>query len=261
MPISCSTSVFTGSEGSVWFKPAGTTFCLKDWSDFPAGTLITVPTENDFKINDPVTFVTQLGGSLVTALTANTTYYVRTRTATNISVAATLGGTAITLVKNGGTGSADSPGHIKLSYAKAGAVCQVKTYSIDLTREEIDTTTLPCGLGAASGKYASFRTVQAGFAAGTGSMEVQFTDDQVSLANRLLANSLLRNQEGAEVKLYVNTLDNGSGLVDDANSSFIAAPISIQGMSLNVAPNQPTTATCNFAIRGVPTRMFTTDLT
>ncbi len=56
MPISCNSSALTGQEGSIYFQPAGTMFCLLDYTDFPAGTSITVPTTNDYVVGDPVTF-------------------------------------------------------------------------------------------------------------------------------------------------------------------------------------------------------------
>ena len=45
MPVACNTSALTGQEGSIFFKPAGTQFCLLDYTDYPAGTEITVPTD------------------------------------------------------------------------------------------------------------------------------------------------------------------------------------------------------------------------
>jgi hypothetical protein len=252
--------VLTGADGSIWFQPAATQFCLKDHSDFPAGAVITVPHGHDFHIDDPVVFTAEGTGKLDTALTAGTTYYVVAKTATTISVAAAKGGTAITLNGDGGTGTADTAGaanHIKIDYAEFAAVCQVKSFSLDLSREEIDTTTLPCGVGANSA-MASFRTMQAGYASGSGSMEVQFTTDQASLANRLLSNSMRKNQTGAEVRLYINTVEGATpGQPDLTNSLYIEAPISILGFSISVSPEEVTTASLNFSLSGQPTKLFT----
>ena len=41
-------------------------------------------------------------------------------------------------------------------------------------------------------------------------MEIFFTDDDLSLSNRLLDNIMLRNQEGAEVRLFINTVADSS---------------------------------------------------
>jgi hypothetical protein len=248
----------TGAEGSIWFQPAGTAFCLLDHTDFPAGDSITVPADNDFRVGDPVVFAEEGTGNLDSALTAGTTVYVVARTATTIKVSTTAGGAAITLTGDGGSGTADTAGaanHISIDYAEFAAVCQVKSFSLDLSREEIDTTTLPCGVGSNSAQ-ASFRTMQAGYASGSGSMSVQFTSEQTSLANRLLSNSMRKNQGGAEVRLYVNTVDDGTGKPDDTKSLYIQAPISIMGFSISVSPEEVTTAELNFSLSGQPTHLF-----
>ena len=257
-PLSCSTTVLTGVDGSISFQPAGTEYCLLDNSDFPAGADITVPSDNDYRVGDPVTFTEEGTGSIDTALTAGTAYYVVKRTATSIQVSATDGGTAITLNGDGGTGAADTPGvanHIKIDYAEFAAVCQVKEFSIDLSREEIDTTSLSCGVGS-SGSSAPFRTMQAGYASGSGTMSVQFTEDQTTLANRLLSNSMRKNQNGAEVRLFVNTVDDGTGKPDLTKSLYIQAPISIMGFSLSVTPEDVTVAELNFSLSGQPSHLF-----
>ena len=455
MPLSCSSSVLTGVDGSIYFEPAGTQYCLLDNSDFPIGTSIGVPADNDYRVGDPVVFKAEGGGKLDTALTAGTTYYVVKRTATSIDVSAAKGGAAITLKGDGGLGaatggvvttitrvsalptstgsapagiatgitpaslpttsgnfgagpyvgvatkggtgtgltatvtvvasnvtavaiasggsgytSADSitidgallggttttdditftvntvsaikpgvygPGpftgiatkggtgggltvdaivangeitgltlnaggtgyktgesltidgallgaitgtndlvvttgatsaivaggntagaanHISIDYADFAAVCMVKEFSIDLSREEIDTTTLPCGTGGGGSFQAPFRTMQAGYASGSGSMTVQFTEDQNTLANRLLSNSMRKNQAGAEVRLFVNAVNDGTGKPDLTKSLYIQAPISIMGFSLSVTPDDVITAELNFSLSGQPSHLL-----
>jgi len=130
----------------------------------------------------------------------------------------------------------------------------VKSFTLDLTREEIDTTVLPCAVNT-TGSLASFRTMQAGFASGTGSMEIQFTDDQTNLANRLLGNSMRRNQDGAEVRLFINTV--GSTATPDLNDSlYIQAPISIMGFSLNVSPEDVISGSLSFSLSGQPSHLL-----
>lgn len=258
MPVACSTSTLTGQEGSIYFQPAGTEFCLLDYTDFAAGTSITVPSSNDFRVGDAVKFTEEGTANLDSALTAGTTYYVVTRSATAISVSATSGGSAITLNGDGGTGSADTAGaanHIKVDMADFQVVCQVREFSVEITREELDVTTLPCSTASVGSKWASFRTTQAGFASGTGSMTVYFTDDQTALANRLLSNVLLKNQQGAAVKLYVNTVSDGVGGVDDANSLYIESEVSLNSMSVSVNPDDATSAELAFSIVN-PTNIF-----
>ena len=61
-------------------------------------------------------------------------------------------------------------------------VCGVRSFSIDLSRDELDVTTLPCSVSEACGKeLASFRKTQAGFATATGTLEVYFTCDNESV--------------------------------------------------------------------------------
>ena len=258
MPVACSTSSLTGQEGSIFFQPAGTEFCLLDYTDFPAGTSITVPRSNDFRVGDAVKFTEEGTANLDSALTAGTTYYVVTRSDTAISVSASAGGSAITLTGDGGTGSADTSGaanHIKVDMAEFQVVCQVREFSVEITREELDVTTLPCSTAALGSKFAPFRTTQAGYASGTGTMTVYFTDSQTSLANRLLGNVLLKSQEGAAVKLYVNTVSDGAGGVNDASSLYIESEITINSMSLSVNPDDPTSAELAFSIIN-PTNVF-----
>ena len=132
----------------------------------------------------------------------------------------------------------------------------VKSFEISLEREEIDTTTLPCGVGGGGSFQAPFRTMQAGYASGSGSMSVQFTEDQNSLASRLLSNSMRKNQAGAEVRLFVNAIDDGTGKPDLTKSLYIQAPISIMGFSLSVTPEDVTTAELNLSLSGQPSHLF-----
>ena len=265
MPVACNTSALTGQDGAVFFKPAGTQFCLLDYTDFPAGTSITVPSDNDYQLGDPVAFYEEGTANLDGSLTASTAglvtaYYVVARTDTSIDVSASPGGTAVTLAGDGGTGSADTPGaanHIKIEYAEFGAICQVREFSVEISREELDVTTLPCGAQAGS-KYAQFRKTQPSYASGTGSMTVYFTDDQTSLANRLISNVLLKSQEGAQVKLYVNAVYSG-GVVDDTASLYIESDVKINSMSMSANPDDPTTAELGFTIQN-PTHILSTPI-
>ena len=263
---SCSTASLTGQDGAIYFQPAGTQHCLSDWSSFPAGTAITVPASHDYKVGDPVVFSEEGIAVIDSALSAGATYVIVALTTTTITVATEgdLAYAPITLKGDGGTGTADTVGaknHIKIDFAEFGSVCQVKQFSLELQREELDVTVLPCGLNSGGGKYAQFRRTQAGYASGTGSMTVLFSEDQTSLANRLLANVLLKSQQGAEVKLYVNHVANSTGTApDDSKSVFVQAPISITSMSLSVTPDDATTAELSYSINGQPTQLLGVEL-
>lgn len=355
MPVSCNSSALTGNDGLITFKPAGVKFCLEDAKDFPAGKLVTVPGNHDFQVGDPVAFTVEGAGSLDTALTANTKYYVVDKYKTAISVSATKGGTAITLNGDGGksgsgvgslaaatagagytpgtytnvrlvqgtattaratvvvpaggalnagaititdagtgyttaagsislTGGANAAGdaidksapttafsgtatlttarenttgHVNVSYNGFDLVCMVQEWSMDFSRESIDITTLPCKVGGDADKYASFRTTIPGYASGTGSMSVLFSGDQTSLSGRLIANSLLKSQAGATVKLYVSAIEGSTaGVMDDTLSSYIEAPVSLEGFSISVNTSDAIVATINFSLSGPPSHLF-----
>ena len=147
----------------------------------------------------------------------------------------------------------DSPqGSYTIRLCDFETVCGVRSFSIDLSRDELDVTTLPCTVTeACSAALASFRKTQAGFATATGTLEVYFTCDQASLQNQLLTGSLQRTQSNATVRLYVCTKVDAMGEIDEDSSLFIEADIQLLGMSFSVDPDNPTTATINFGIVNV----------
>ena len=260
MPVACSTSALTGQDGSLYYTPSATKFCLLDYTDFPAGTSITVPAQHDFRVGDPVVFTEEDGGNLCDELAEDTQYYVVAKTTTTIDVSASKGGTAITLTQSGGTGTADSAGHIGIKYDPFGAVCQIQSWDLSIDRESLDVTTLPCGVGGStgSGKYAAFRKTQPGYASGSGTITVIFTDNDDALGQRMLDNVMLSSQEGARVRLFVNTVA-GSSDVDLKNSMYIEADVSLESMSISVNPDDPITAEIGYSISNVA-HLFKTDL-
>ena len=264
MPVGIGdTTVLTGSDGAVLFTPAGTEAELLDFSDFPAGTSISVPASSDFRIGDQVVFTEQGAANLDSALTAGTVYFVvaidYASDPATIDVAATLGGAAITLNGDGGAGAADTPGtFIGIALDSEFAVCQVASVEISFERGEVDTTSLPCNLDAVGvNKVAGFRTYQAGFADGNGTMVVRFTRDQDTIANRLIQNTLFTNQSGAKITVALEAFGDGSGGLDSAKSQVITAPISLLGFSTGLTPEDtPTEASIQFRFSGPPTELL-----
>ena len=353
----CGDSVLTGQDGSIEFKPPGTSFCLDDFSDFGTDgdtSHITVPCTHDYREGDIVCFYESPTANLDSALQASTDpnrpslltvedgtilsfgsavagsgytdgsyanvpltggsgsgaaanivvsaggvaigsslvdggagykdtdqlsaadsslgsgggsgftievdsvfsagagvrgYYVVGVGANWIQVSGTIGGTAITMNGDGGTGSANQ-GIIEIELCDFYAVCGVRDFSLDISREELDVTTLPCYDSAddACSKLANFRQTQSGFASATGTMTVYFTGDQENISNRLLGSSILKDQTGARTKLYVSTRSNDTG-VDDASSLFVDAFINITGMSFSVNPDDATSAELSFSVK------------
>ena len=145
-----------------------------------------------------------------------------------------------------------SEGHYIFRLCDFQTVCGVRSFSLDLSRDELDVTTLPCSVSEACGKeLASFRKTQAGFATATGTLEVYFTCDNESIQNKILQGSLQRTQGGASVRLYVCTKTDAQGEIDVDNSLYIEADIQLLGMSFSVDPDNPTTATINFGVTSV----------
>ena len=188
-------------------------------------------------------------GDVLSIPTGVTCYYVVATGDDWIEVSGTAGGTAITMNQDGGTGSADQ-GIVEIELCDFTAMCGVRDFSLDISREELDTTTLPChdGIGEECSKLAQFRTTQSGYATATGTMTVYFTCDQENMANRLLSSSILKNQTGARTKLYVCTQLDANGEVSDTDSLFIDAFINITGMSFSVNPDDVTTAELSFSV-------------
>ena len=143
-------------------------------------------------------------------------------------------------------------GHYIFRLCDFQTVCGVRSFSLDLSRDELDVTTLPCSVSEACGKeLASFRKTQAGFATATGTLEVYFTCDNESIQNKILQGSLQRTQGGASVRLYVCTKTDAQGEIDVDSSLYIEADIQLLGMSFSVNPDDPTTATINFGVTSV----------
>ena len=77
----CDSTVLTGQDGMIQFKPPGTSVCVRDFSAFGTdgdATHITMPCTHDFRVNDIVIFREEQGGNLDSALQGST----RTRAAT-----------------------------------------------------------------------------------------------------------------------------------------------------------------------------------
>lgn len=228
--------------------------CLLDFSDFPTADpgLITLPDGHGFLVGDAVQFTIEGGATLVTGLTEGTDYYITNITSNKAQVSASVGGTAVGFTN---TLSEDTVGgHINMKLSDFTSVCNVTSFDLSLDREQIETTSLSCGCSTTGGGggLAPFKTYQPGFIDGTGSLTVQFTSEQGTMSSRLLKSSLMTDQNGAQIRLYINTVCT-AGEIDNNASAYIEAPISILGFSFTVSPEDVTTATVNYALSGQPT--------
>jgi hypothetical protein len=254
MPVACGNTVLTGDSGSVSFTPAGTSVCLLDYTDFPTADpgVITLPSGHGFVVGDVVTFSVEGGATLVGGLTADTDYTITAITAAGATVELTSAtGTDIAFTNSL---SEDTPGgHINMSLSEFTSVCHVSSFSFSLDRDQVETTSLSCGCSADGSGLASFKTYQAGYIDGTGSVEVQFTADQSSMASRVIGSSLKKDQLGAKIRLYINTICDDNGEIDNSASAYIEAPVTLLGFSFSVTPSEVTTATIQFSLSGQPT--------
>ena len=161
---------------------------------------------------------------------------------------------AITLI--GDASGSDQTNHFEVSLSEFSSVCSIKEWSLDLSRESIDITTLPCKpCEGAGSKYATYRTTAPGYASAEGSMTVLFSRDSGSMANRLLANSMLKDQAGSMVRLFIEAVCDGSD-VDLTESNYIEAPVTLNGFSVTVNTEDAVEAEINFGFSGQPTAMF-----
>jgi len=234
--------------------PAGTSLCLLDSSDFPTADpgLITLPDGHGFLVGDAVQFTIEGGATLVTGLTEGTDYYITNITSNKAQVSASVGGTAVDFTNSLTEDTVG--GHINMKLSDFTSVCNVTSFDLSLDREQIETTSLSCGCSTTGGGggLAPFKTYQPGFIDGTGSLTVQFTSEQGTMSSRLLKSSLMTDQNGAQIRLYINTVCT-AGEIDNNASAYIEAPISILGFSFTVSPEDVTTATVNYALSGQPT--------
>jgi len=247
-------TVLSGTSGALYYSPAGTTATFGESDVNDTTDVITIDTYLNLKVGDPVKFSivnTETGaagtGTLPAGLSAGTTYYVIGYTAATgaLTVSATLGGSSVAITDNG---TAVSPNAFKVAYAAPAAVGSVREWSFEITRSEIDVTTI----GQTLGQYAPFRSYITGFADGSGSATVYTTDDDTNLSNRMVEDVLQRQQVGATMKLYIDRVVSG-GTVDDTLSRSITVPVILTSASLTVNPDDGQSVEIAFRPSDTPT--------
>ena len=247
-------TVLSGTSGALYYKPAGTTATFAEAGVNATTDVITVAPYLGFKVGDPVVFSvvnvnTGLAGSgtLPAGLSGATTYYVIGYTAATgaLTVSATAGGSLVAITDDG---IAVSPNAFQVEYAAAEAVGQVREWSFSVTREEIDVTTI----GAAAGQFVPFRTYISGFADGEGSAMVYTTDEDTSIASRMVQDVLQRQQTGAAMKLYIDRVLS-AGVVSDNLSRFIDVEVILLSASFTLNPDDGQMVEINFRPSAAPT--------
>jgi hypothetical protein len=247
-------TVLSGTSGALYYKPAGTTGTFPEAGVDAATDVITIQPYLNLKAGDPVVFSiinSQTGaagsGTLPAGISAATTYFVLTYTATTgaLTVSATLGGVILPITDDG---VAVSPNEFQVAYAAYAAVGQVQSWSFEISRAEIDVTTI----GQTAGQYAPFRAYIPGFADGTGTATVYVTNEDVALSNRMVEDVLQRQQVGCGFKLYTDKQGT------EALSRSIAMDAVLLSASLNINPDDAQQVEITFRPSGAPTFDFST---
>ena len=250
-------TVLSGTSGALYYKPAGTQATFGESAVDVADDEITVATFLNFKVGDPVVFSVvnvETGasgtGTLPAGITAGTTYYVIGYTASTgvLQVSATAGGSTIAITDDG---TAVSPNAFQVEYADYAAVGDVREWSFEITREEIDVTTI----GQTLGQYAPFRRYITGFADGSGSAMVYLSDDDSTLGNRMVQDVIQRQQSGASFKLYIDRVLSG-GSISAALSRSIEFDAVLTSASLTVNPDDAQMVEIAFRPSAAPTFDF-----
>ena len=248
------TTVLSGTSGALYYKPAGTTGNFGETNVNTGTDTITVAPYLNFKIGDPVKFSlvnSQTGGAgsgtLPAGISGATTYYVIAYTASSgaLQVSATAGGAALDITDDG---TAVAPNEFQVAYADYAVVGQVRDWSFEISRAEIDVTTI----GQTPGQYVPFRSYIAGFADGSGTATVYMTDEDAALSNRMIEDVLQRRQNGAAFKLYTDRVFSG-GTLSETLSRSIAFDAVLTSASLNINPDDAQSVTVNFRPAATPT--------
>lgn len=247
-------TVLSGTSGALYYKPAGTTGTFGETNVSIADDEITVQTYLNLKVGDPVKFRvvnSQTGaagsGTLPAPISSATTYYVLSYVAATgvLTVSTSAGGTILAITDDG---TIAAPNEFEVYYADYAAVGQVQNWSFEISRAEIDVTTI----GQAVGQYAPFKAYIPGFADGNGSASVFVTNEDSALSNRMVEDVLQRQQVGCAFKLYT---DKGS---TEALSRSIAMDAVLLSATLNINPDDAQMVEITFRPTGAPTFDFST---
>jgi hypothetical protein len=247
-------TVLSGTSGALYYKPAGTIGDFGETNVSVANDEITVEQYLNFKAGDPVKFRvvnTQTGaagsGTLPAPISSATTYFVLSYVAATgvLTVSTSAGGTILAITDDG---TVAAPNEFEVYYADYAAVGQVQNWSFEISRAEIDVTTI----GQAVGQYAPFKAYIPGFADGNGSASVFVTSEDGALSNRMVEDVLQRQQVGAAFKLYT---DKGS---TEALSRSIAMDAVLLTATLNINPDDAQMVEITFRPTGAPSFDFST---
>lgn len=231
--VACNTSVLSGKDGAVGYKPGNTTQCIAPADINVTTDVISVP-GHGYVNGDAVKFVIPAGdtGPNIggTPLTGTETFYVIAATPTTIQLSSTVGGAAAAITTAG-----TSTTHFQLTLANPYRMAQVQSWSGSLETEMLDTTVIGKG---------SYRRKQPNFSDFTGSLTIFFEKGASNTADSRLVKSILEGKLAADLTLY---LDSETG-----SEKYIEAPVWLGSLSFEVSQDSTQSATVNFELRGAP---------
>ena len=239
-------TVLSGTSGALYYKPAGTSVTTLAASDFPAtGSDIQVGTYLGFQVNDPVTLAYPGGATTTNAIAAGDYYILTYDAATGVAtISSTVGGSAATATAQPSGFGND---FASLTYTTFEAVGDVREWNFEITRDEIDVTTI----GQTLNQYTPFKTYITGFADGSGSAMVYTTDDDTNIASRLVEDVIQRQQSGVKFKLYIDRVL-VSGTVNDTQSRSVEMEAVLTSANFTVNPDDAQMVEINFRPSAAP---------
>jgi len=243
-------TVLSGTSGALYYSPAGTSVTTLAATAFPSsGSNITVGSYLGFQVNDPVTLAYPAGATTTNAIAAGAKF-VKTYDATTgiMTLSATAGGSVLTATAQPSVFGAL---FASITYTAPVAVGSVREWSFEITRDEIDVTTI----GQTPGQYAPFKTYITGFADGSGSASVYTTDDDTNIASRMIQDVIQRQQAGATVKLYIDQVF-VSGTISETLSRSLTVPVILTSANLTINPDDAQMVEVAFLPAGTPTFDF-----
>lgn len=207
--------------------------------DFYANSTINLGPGFNFKAGDPVMFRLRniqnegIGaGTLPAPLSALSQYYVA-------SYSNTLGFLVIAsdpglsqIVEISDNGLAVQPNKFEVYYSSFSAVSEIRSWSLELSRAEIDTT----AIGKSLGQFFSSRSYIAGYGDASGTASVYITDSDTELSSRMIQDVMLRKQTGAALRLYIDYIEI-DGVVDEVASRSIEIEAALTAASFNTNPD------------------------
>ena len=240
-------TVLSGTSGALYYSPAGTSVTTLATTAFPTSNgNITVGAQLGFKVGDAVTLAYPAGAGTTNCIAAGD-HFVKTYDASTgvLTISATNGGAALT-ASAAPTGFGSN--FASITFTAPQAVGSVREWSFEITRAEIDVTSI----GQSVTQTAPFRTFISGFADGSGSATVYSTDDDTLLSSRMIEDVIQRQQQGAKVKLYIDRQMSGAN-VDENASRSITANIILTSASFNVNPDDGQVVEIAFRPSAAPT--------